>query len=178
MNRSARYETPRRELRYGFRSLITLLLCYILQSDRWHKEPKDAALTIAHRKNNSCVKMRNIPEKNCYFQANSTDRFTQHIDLNRYSTLIDNNRAWYNLSVYLSCFNSSNGSATVEIYFANERKNDLAYAINYDETRKLFLHNSSIPAGIRTVKIVIEVYIAKSCCAIGDIHLNIFQNNE
>ncbi|CAF2126546.1 unnamed protein product [Rotaria magnacalcarata] len=149
--------------------------CYILQSDRWHKEPKDASSTIAHRTNNSCIEMTSMPENNCYFQVNSTGRFTQHIDLNRYSTLIDNNRAWYNLSVYLGCFNSS---ATVELHFANERESDLAYVINYGESWKLFLHNSSIPVGIRRAKIVIGAYIARSCCAIGDVHLNIFQNNE
>lgn len=70
--------------------------------------------------------MPSIIENNCYFQANSASRLTQDIDLNRYSTLIDNNRAWYNTSFYLGCSNSNhtNDSAIVEFHFINERKID------------------------------------------------------
>jgi hypothetical protein len=67
--------------------------------------------------------MKTMKTNNCYFQAKSTSRFIQDIDLTQYSTLIDNNQAWYNISAYLGCSNSSsNDWSIVEIRFGNERK--------------------------------------------------------
>jgi hypothetical protein len=69
--------------------------------------------------------MKPIRSNNCFFQAKSNSRLIQDIDLNRYSTLIDNNQAWYNISAYLGCSNpSSNDWSTVEVRFTNERKID------------------------------------------------------
>ncbi len=67
--------------------------------------------------------MKPIQKNNCSFQAKSTSRFIQNIDLTRYSTLIDNNQAWYTISDYLRCLNASSSDwSTVKIRFANERK--------------------------------------------------------
>ncbi len=53
----------------------------------------------------------------------------QDIDLTRYSTLIDTNQTWFNISAYMACANtaSSSDQSTVEIRFANERKFDGNY---------------------------------------------------
>jgi hypothetical protein len=67
--------------------------------------------------------MTSIDGSNCYFQAMSNSRFIQDIDLNRYSILIDNNRAWYNISGYLGCANNTrNDSATIELRFTKKHK--------------------------------------------------------
>ncbi|CAF4199107.1 unnamed protein product [Rotaria sp. Silwood2] len=162
--------------------------CNTLRNDRWRNESEYPSLTIAHRQNNSCIEMTTIPENNCYFQANSTSRFIQDIDLNQYSTLIDNNQAWYNVSGYLGCSsNNSSDWATVEIRFANDQQlfeNNPIHVINYGKSWKLFSNNSLIPIGIRTVRIMIGAYITNSskgslsCCAIDDINFNIFYKGE
>jgi len=69
--------------------------------------------------------MKTVRSNNCFFQAKLTSRLIQDIDLTRYSTLIDNNQAWNNISAYLGCSNSSsNDWATVEVRFTNEQKID------------------------------------------------------
>jgi hypothetical protein len=80
-------------------------------------------LTIADRANNSCIAIRSVANNKCFFQTNFTARLIQDIDLTRYSTFIDSNQAWYNISAYLGCSNaSSNYWSTVEVRFINKRK--------------------------------------------------------
>ncbi|CAF3419958.1 unnamed protein product [Rotaria sp. Silwood1] len=158
--------------------------CNTLRSDRWRKESGYTSLTITHRQNNSCIEMTTISENNCYFQANSTSRFIQDIDLNQYSTLIDNNQARYNVSAFLGCSsNNSSNWATVEIRFVNEQKsfeNNQIHVIHYGKSWRSLSNNSLIPIGIRTVQIMIGAYITDSsedffsCCAIDDVNFNIF----
>jgi hypothetical protein len=80
-------------------------------------------LETAHRPTNSCIRLPSIRGNNCYFQAESTSRLIQTIDLNHYSTLVDNYQTLYNVSAYMGCNGSSTDSATIELRFGNERKN-------------------------------------------------------
>ena len=67
--------------------------------------------------------MNHTDGNNCYFQVKDNRRFIQDIDLNRYSILIDNNRAWYTISGRLGCANTSrNDWATIELRFGNKHK--------------------------------------------------------
>jgi hypothetical protein len=173
----------------------------VLRSDHWWAEPEYPSLSIAPRKNNSCIRINSIENNKCYFQANKTSRFIQNVDLNRYSTLIDNNRAWYNVSAYLGCSNTSrNDESIVELRFADHRNNHennqihSSYFLNicsyliscliglkYGNSWELSSDSSFIPIGTRSVRIMIGMNIEKSsndffsCCAIDDVNLRIFE---
>ncbi len=81
------------------------------------------SLTIADRANNSCIAIRSVANNKCFFQTNFTARLIQDIDLTRYSTLIDSNQTWFNVSAYMGCANAISGDSSIfEVRFANERK--------------------------------------------------------
>jgi hypothetical protein len=91
--------------------------------ENWQKESGYESLERIPRHNDSCITMQSILYNNYYFQAQLSSRLIQDIDLTRYSTFIDSNQAWYNISAYLGCSNaSSNYWSTVEVRFINKRK--------------------------------------------------------
>jgi len=52
--------------------------------------------------------------------------------------------------------------------------------MKYGKSWNLIKYNSSIPIGMRTVRIMIGANMRNTslCCAIDDVNFNIFQNNQ
>ncbi|CAF0795475.1 unnamed protein product [Adineta ricciae] len=125
-----------------------------------------------------------LNSSSCYFIGQSANEASsvQTIDLQKFSTLIDSDLAWYNLSCFIGCLqgNHSNISVLVNFFSDFAIPHEQYAAISTKTAPRVIANNETIPKLTRFVYLDLHYYSTDKTglCLIDNIELRIFQRKK